>query len=131
MQKDGGAYDEWLEQHKASGKCMQNYKGSSGGMEVEAALVLWKRSLQHQMRYSTLVGDGDTKTFLALTKGKPYGDAFTVKKEECVNHVSKRLNTGLRHLKSSLGKQSIRIGGNAKGSLSDVSIPTKQFVVKF
>ncbi|GFO04327.1 hypothetical protein PoB_003083200 [Plakobranchus ocellatus] len=93
-----------------------------GAMEVEAALVLWKRSTQHQMRYTVLVGDGDTKTFLALSNGNIYGGDCPIEKEECVNHVSKRLNTGLRNLKSSLSKKSIRIGGNAKGSLSDPKI---------
>ncbi|GFO28336.1 hypothetical protein PoB_005484100 [Plakobranchus ocellatus] len=112
--EDATAYEVWLNEHKASGKCMANFKGSSGAMEVEAALMLWKRSMQHQMRYTVLVGDGDTKTFLALSNANICGDGCPIEKEECVNHVSKRLNTGLRNLKSSLTEKSIRNGAKDK-----------------
>lgn len=120
--RSDAAFIQWRDHHMQAGTCTQNYRGSSGGMEVEAAKVLWRRSLSHKMRYTILVGDGDTKTFLAVSTDNPYGDAYTVQKQECVNHVAKRLGTGLRNLKSTLSKKSIRIGGKAKGSLTDTKI---------
>ena len=91
-------------------------------MEKAGALVIWGRSLEYKVRFTMMVGDGDANSFLALTEASPYGAEFPVRKEECVNHVGKRLNTALRNLKSTLSKQKIRIGGNAKGSLTDVSL---------
>ena len=50
-----------------------------------------------------LVSDGDSATYKAITDlnegAGPYGKEHQVKKEECVNHVAKRLGTGLRTLK--------------------------------
>ncbi|GFO44193.1 hypothetical protein PoB_007069800 [Plakobranchus ocellatus] len=117
-QQNPAAYAEWLQVHKTTGKCTKNYEGSSGGMEVAGALKMWGRSLDYGVRYTTFVGDGDTKTFSALVEKSPYGTDHTISKEECVNHVSKRLNTALRNLVSSMSKQNVRLGGNKKGSLS-------------
>ena len=79
--------------------------GSSGMMEPEAAKVLWKRSLElHNMRYTTMVGDGDSMTFDSILASKPYGD-IVIKKEECLNHVAKRLGTALRNLVQNCSKQ--------------------------
>ncbi|GFY12639.1 uncharacterized protein TNCV_2448301 [Trichonephila clavipes] len=36
-------------------------------------------------------GDGDTKTFNALSENKPYGDDYLIQKIECVGHVQKRM----------------------------------------
>ncbi|GFR85167.1 hypothetical protein ElyMa_006020700 [Elysia marginata] len=119
-------YEAWLVKHKESGTCTKNYEGSSGGMEKAGALVIWGRSLKYKCRFNMMVGDGDANTFLALTNLSPYGAEHPVQKEECVNHVSKRLNTALRNLKTTLGKQKVRIGGHAKGSLTDVKIGTLQ-----
>ncbi|GFN85550.1 hypothetical protein PoB_001205600 [Plakobranchus ocellatus] len=77
-------YEEWLQGHQESSLCTRKYKGSAGGMEVRGALTMWRRSLEHVMRYATFIGDGDTKTLAALNEDKPYG-AILVVKEECVN----------------------------------------------
>ncbi|GFO12967.1 hypothetical protein PoB_003947200 [Plakobranchus ocellatus] len=37
-------YEHWLEEHVRSGECTVNFEGSSGMMEVQAAVVLWSRS---------------------------------------------------------------------------------------
>lgn len=43
-------------------------------MEVEAARVLWRRSVgDYGLCYTTLLSDGDAKTFTELLKIKPYG----------------------------------------------------------
>ncbi|GFS02201.1 hypothetical protein ElyMa_006439500 [Elysia marginata] len=94
-----------------------NHDGTAGYMEICGAVTMWGRSLQHKMRYTQFVGDGDAKTIAAVNGRKFYGDVV-VTKEECVNHVSKRLNAGLRKLVSSMSKQNVRLGGNKKGSLT-------------
>lgn len=68
-------------------------------MEAEAAVWIWNRSIQkNKMRYVTFIGDGDSSAYRAVTNLKPYGD-IQVHKEECINHVSKRLGTQLQKLR--------------------------------
>ena len=73
-------------------------------MEPEAAVRLVSRSEQLGYRYITFVGDGDSASFNAVTAlndgDGPY--SVPVVKEECVNHVAKRLGTRLCRLKDSL-----------------------------
>ena len=71
----------WKREHEASGQCQANYAGSSPAMEVEAAKIMFKRSEEkHRLRYSTIVSDGDSKTFLALNELQPYGPGIELKK---------------------------------------------------
>ncbi|GFT41501.1 uncharacterized protein TNCV_3942611 [Trichonephila clavipes] len=66
-------------------------------------------------------GDGDTKTFNALSENKPYDDDYLIQKIECVGHVQKRMGTRLRKLKLVYSKKELSdgktIGG--KGRLTD------------
>ncbi|GFV56318.1 DUF1758 domain-containing protein [Trichonephila clavipes] len=66
-------------------------------------------------------GDGDTKTFNALSENKPYGDDYFIQKIECVGHVQKRMGTRLRKLILVYSKKKLSdgktIGG--KGRLTD------------
>ncbi|GFX72673.1 uncharacterized protein TNCV_4062691 [Trichonephila clavipes] len=48
------------------------------------------------MRYTCILSDGDSKTFQHLMSLNIYGKGKPIKKEECINHISKRLGTGLR-----------------------------------
>ena len=56
---------------------------------------MWLRSTAAKLRYTTILCDGDCKTYNELCKLKPYGQDCPVVKEECINHVSKRLGTAL------------------------------------
>lgn len=99
-------FDAKSAQHKGTGKCKINFTGSSGGMEPHAAVVMWQRSAQkNKMQYKHIVSDGDSATYNALCSlidgNGPYGQECKVIKEECVNHVSKRVGTRLRSLKKS------------------------------
>ncbi|KAK7467979.1 hypothetical protein BaRGS_00036785 [Batillaria attramentaria] len=92
-------------------------------MEVEAARVFWLRSVaRHKLRYTVLLSDGDAKTFQQLTSIKPYGDEVTIEKEECINHVSKRLGTALRNLVADCRKRGITLGGRGRGQLTQNAI---------
>lgn len=105
--KDKKSFEEWRKTVHA-GKCQKNFEGKSGAMEAEGAVRIWGRSLDNGYRYVTFLGDGDSSSFRAVSDmngGKgPYNDV-TVMKEECVNHVQKRMGTRLRKLKDELKEE--------------------------
>ncbi|GFY16845.1 uncharacterized protein TNCV_4338461 [Trichonephila clavipes] len=108
------------EGHKS--ECDINHLGSSTSMEMEAALTLWKRSTSLGFRYITVLSDGDCKTFNYLCEKKVYGPDIVIKKEECINHVSKRLGTALKSTVKDCRAQGISLGGKAHGSLKEATI---------
>ncbi|XP_075722123.1 uncharacterized protein LOC142765273 [Rhipicephalus microplus] len=112
--KPGDAdYACWLKNHV----CQKNTDSKSGRMEVEAAIILFSRSLsKHNLRYTTLVSDGDSATFSALVQENVYG-LVPISKEECLNHVQKRMGTALRNL---VQKSDKALGG--KGRLTKALI---------
>ncbi|GFX93255.1 uncharacterized protein TNCV_4761341 [Trichonephila clavipes] len=59
-------------------------------MEVDGMLRIFNRS-EKLHNLSNYIGDGDTKTFNALSENKPYGDDHLIQKIECVGHVQKRM----------------------------------------
>lgn len=66
-------------------------------MEVEAAKRLWLRSESFGFQYTTMVSDDDAKTLSHLNELDIY-EGKKIDKVECLNHVAKRLGTGLRNL---------------------------------
>ncbi|KAJ4442731.1 hypothetical protein ANN_04322 [Periplaneta americana] len=110
----------WYDIHKQ--ECDINHTGSSGAMEMEAAIKMWNRSQDFGLRYTSLLSDGDAKTFNKLCALKPYGPEHKIEKQECVNHVGKRLGTALRTVVLDSGKQGQQLGGRAHGSLKSVTI---------
>lgn len=83
-------------------QCRKNFEGKSGAMEPEAAVWLWSHSCEHRFRYTTFAGDGNSSAFSAMcgmndARG-PYEDKKATK-EECVNHISKRMGSHLRKIK--------------------------------
>ena len=119
-QANGGNEDcAWKEKHSLS--CPKNFDGSSNAMEVECALRLWNRSeSEHKLRYTTMLCDGDSKAYDAVQKSKVYGPFTNIMKEDCVNHVSKRMGTALRNLiaVSKVQKESL----SGKGKLTQEKI---------
>lgn len=111
-------YQQFVDRHE----CTRTTLVSSGGMEAEAAPILWERSeATRRLRYTTFIGDGDSKGFAAVRQASPYGPDVDITKEECVGHVQKRIGTNLRNLKKDLGKKKLEdgktIGG--RGRLTD------------
>lgn len=120
LKENSAEFDVWFQGHKQI--CSVNHRGSSGGMEVEAAVKLWKRSEEKGFRYTTLLSDGDSKTFLKLTEAEVYGKTIEIKKEECINHVSKRLGTALRNTVKEWRSRGVTLGGKSHGSLKEETI---------
>lgn len=108
--------------------CNMNYKGSSGGMEVQGVVSLFTRSVASRgLRYVKYLGDGDSKAFLEVQKCAPY-DETIVQKLECVGHVQKRLGTRLRRLRQDLSGKKLSDGKGIKGRgrLTDAEIDKLQ-----
>lgn len=115
-------YSVWYEAHSKSGDCEKNYEGSSGSMEMHAAEILWKRSVEDlKMRYTVVLSDGDSKTYNHLSKLKIYGNTIILK-EECINHAAKRLGTALRNKVKEWRAKGVCLGGKKKGNLTEEMI---------
>ena len=54
----------WREKHVAEGKCSSNYEGPSTEMKTVAVKEMLSKSLDYNLMYRYLVGDGDYKLFL-------------------------------------------------------------------
>ena len=117
--KAKSAFQRWFVDHRE--ECQQNYSSLSGGMEQAAAELLWRRSVDRGFHYMTLLSDGDAYTFKHLTDLKVYRDVV-LEKEECIDHVSKRLGTVLRNLASSGKKAGVTLGGRGHGKLTEAAI---------
>ncbi|KAM7298379.1 hypothetical protein ISCGN_018975 [Ixodes scapularis] len=109
--EDDEHFEEWAETHKAT--CQKNYEGSSNAMEVQAAATIFSRSIElHNMQYVTVLCDGDSKAFTHVSSLDLYDK--DIHKEDCVNHVAKRMYAGVEKLK----KTKKKLGG--KGKLTNV-----------
>ena len=103
----------WEQKHKLN--CPKNFEGTSNAMEAESALRMWKRSVQkNKLRYTTMLCDGDSKAFDCVVDANVYGEDVSLSKEDCVNHVSKRMGTALRNLVTTLKAQKASISGKGK-----------------
>ncbi|XP_011881176.1 PREDICTED: uncharacterized protein LOC105569367 [Vollenhovia emeryi] len=102
-------YETWYSEHVQD--CLANHKGSAGGMEVQGMLEIFARAEDlHGAKYKKYIGDGDTKTFEALSQQDE-----EVENKECVNHVQKRMGLRLRNAK----KMDQNLGGRGVGKLTD------------
>ncbi|KAE8739603.1 hypothetical protein FOCC_FOCC014902 [Frankliniella occidentalis] len=101
---------------------LKNFEGSSGSMEMIGAERMFQRSIQEgNMRYTVMLSDGDAKTFQHLQSLDIY-PGIQLEKEECVNHVAKRMGTALREKVKQCKAQKITLGGRAEGALTDNKI---------
>ena len=95
-------------------------------MEVGGGKVLWFRNKSLGLQYTTMLSDGDSKLYNELMALKPYGRDVAIYKEECINHVGKRLGSALRKLVSDQSKQKITLGGRGHGRLTQSAIQSLQ-----
>ena len=87
-------FQEYWARHKDS--CADNYSGTSQSMESSGAVEVWRRSIQtHNLAYGTYIGDGDSSSFKNLIESDPYQGTVSIRKEECIGHVQKRLKKRL------------------------------------
>ncbi|GFW84594.1 uncharacterized protein TNCV_3107291 [Trichonephila clavipes] len=75
--KGSPAYKKWKILHVK--ECLKNHNGSAGMMETVGMVRIFQRSLSHRsVRYTSYIGDGDSKTFSSITASNPYGEDITV-----------------------------------------------------
>lgn len=116
-------------------KCHKNFEGKSGAMEKEAAVRLWSRSTNFNFRYTTFIGDGDSSAYDAVCqmndKRGPY-DNVAIVKEECVNHVNKRMGTRLRKMRNDVATFKQNKSGKwvKKSSLGGINMLTETVIGK-
>ena len=98
-------YSSFLTEH--SPVCTANFSGTSQAMEGSAAVEIWKRSVErNQLVYSTYIGDGDSSSFKNLLRSNPYDGQESIRKEECLGHVQKRLKKNLKKKSNTYSKMS-------------------------
>ncbi|MPC48538.1 hypothetical protein E2C01_042313 [Portunus trituberculatus] len=80
-------------------------------MEPEIAVRIWSRSSDYKMRFTTFVGDWDSSAYNAVCglNGGRGSYEVPVTKDECVNHVSKRMGARLRKLKRAVNLPEFQI----------------------
>ncbi|GFT17521.1 transposable element Tcb2 transposase [Trichonephila clavipes] len=94
---------------------------------MHAALIMWRQSISDcQMRFVSMLSDGDSKTFQFLSDNKIYGSDIKIEKEECLNHIAKRLDTSLRNKVKEWKVKKVTLGGRKQGSLTDKNITKLQ-----
>ena len=98
--ESGKGTDEYID-FASNHECLINHEGSSGSMESDALVEIFKASETfNQLRYVEFLRDGDTKSHHDVVVADPYpGTIF--KKLECIGHVQKRVGSRLRKLKAS------------------------------
>ncbi|CAN8021772.1 unnamed protein product, partial [Ixodes persulcatus] len=81
--------------------CERNVDCSAHAMEAEAAVRIWQRSqsCDTPLCFKKFLSDGDSKAYTAVVEANVYGGAVDIEKEDCTNHVAKRLGSALRKLK--------------------------------
>ena len=116
--KESQEYNDWFSKHEPN--CDINHVGSSGAMEKMAAEAIWRRSVEkHGLQYTTVLSDGDTKTVDHLNTECPYGQEVKINKEECINHISKRMYSNLKNFATKRSAQGKPIGGQGKGKITE------------
>ena len=83
---------QWVE---AAPQLLDQPKGNAGSMEVSGVKAMFLRSVSNRNpRYTTYLGDGDSKSHQEVVNLKPYLDHDIVK-EECTGYVQKGVGARL------------------------------------
>ena len=86
------------EKKKYEETCCINHVGSSGAMETDGVVEVFLNSDDmYNLKYTTYVGDAESSSLGCVSETtKKYGSDYSVKKEDCIYHVHKRMGTAMR-----------------------------------
>lgn len=80
-------------------KCYKNWSGSSTAMEADIIAEGFLRSIEmHGIKYSKLIGDGDSSVTSKLRMLMPYGPKTLITKIECKNHLLRNFSNKMNLL---------------------------------
>ncbi|GFX60587.1 hypothetical protein TNCV_3061601 [Trichonephila clavipes] len=70
-------------------------------METVGMVRIFQRSLSHRsVRYTSYIGDGDSKTFSSITTSNPYGEDITVSKLNVLDMFKKKNGNSFTKIKT-------------------------------
>ena len=86
------------EKKKYEETCCINHVGNSGAMETDGVVEVFLNSDDmYNLKYTTYVGDAESSSLGCVSETtKKYGSDYSVKKEDCIYHVHKRMGTAMR-----------------------------------
>ena len=85
-------------------------------MESDGVIEMYRRSINNcSIRYNPFIGDGDSNAYSTIDRQRPYSATVFVRKEECVNHVAKRMGTNLRLLVKEYKGKKLEDGKSLRG----------------
>ncbi|CAF3542548.1 unnamed protein product, partial [Rotaria socialis] len=85
----------WLTKHKGSCEC--NWDGTAKGMEKEGTKRLFERSIKKEMQID--IEDEKKEYNEKRSKSKDFEVDYLVIKEDCINHVQKRVSSRLKDIR--------------------------------
>ena len=89
-------YKIWKEMHESSCQAREYGKYSSVALESKLAPVIFRKSIEQKLIYSTVIADGDDKSINILAESNIYGEFnIRIRREECLSHVQKRIRIHL------------------------------------
>ncbi|CAF3451053.1 unnamed protein product, partial [Rotaria socialis] len=86
----------WLTKHKGSCEC--NWDGTAKGMEKEGTKRLFERSIKKEMQID--IEDEKKEYNEKRSKSKDFEVDYLVIKEDCINHVQKRVSSRLKDIRA-------------------------------
>ena len=85
-------YRLWQSEHVKTCQSKEYGHLNSVALESKLAPVVFRKSLDQKLLYSTIVADGDDKSVNLLVELDVYGEfGLVISREECLSHVQKRL----------------------------------------
>ena len=93
---DLAEYKIWKEIHESKCQAKEYGKYSSVSLESKLAPVIFRKSIEQKLIYSTVIADGDDKSINILAENNIYGEFnIVIRREECLSHVQKRIRIHL------------------------------------
>ena len=89
-------YWHWQEEHKKISQAKEFGEFNSVALESKLAPVVFRKSIEQKLFYSTVVGDGDDKSVNTLVDLDIYGEyGVSIIRKECLSHLQKRIRMHL------------------------------------
>ena len=89
-------YCLWLVEHEKTCQAKEYDNVKSVALESKLAPVVFRKSIDQKLLYSTVVADGDDKSVNLFIEMDIYGEfGMVISRKECLSHVQKRLRMHL------------------------------------